>query len=193
MTASTWDVDGAVCLYADGRTLKQSPDDFGIAATTVRTHLIKRGVELRRAGCGPRRDVDSAQIRWMRNVEGATWVEIAESVGMTLPGARSRNLADQPSATTDLDFWAQVFRAALDRHPVIDVANGVERYLGRVPTRSELTASLRATIEIESAGSGKRTATVLGRPQVSGRQQRLLLIRTDATDQQVRSFASRRP
>ena len=128
----------------------------------------------------------------MRNVDGATWVQIAESVGLTLPGTRSRYLADQPSATADEHLWAQLFRAALGRHPVIDVANGVERYLGRVPTRAEMAAVLKATLEIESAGSGKRAVTVLGRHKAQRRQRRLLLIRPDATDEQVRTFVSRR-
>ena len=43
MTASTWDVDGAVSLYSEGRTLRQIAEAFGIAETTVRKHLIKRG------------------------------------------------------------------------------------------------------------------------------------------------------
>ena len=85
-----WDVGRAIRLYSDGWSLRQISSDVGVAVSAVRTQLLKAGVEFRPAGHPARADVDTAQILRLRDDEGFSWAQVAQRVGMTTSGVRTR-------------------------------------------------------------------------------------------------------
>ena len=94
-SAVRWDVARAIRLYRDGWTLRQISSDVGVAVSAVRTQLRKAGVELRPAVHPARADVDTAQILRLRDDEGLSWPQVAERVGMTTSGVRTRYRSGQ--------------------------------------------------------------------------------------------------
>jgi hypothetical protein len=78
--------------------------------------------------------------------------------------------------------WQQILAGALDNNEIVGVAAVVRTYLGREPTRSEITSARRSALRLANAGD----AEVVRVPMTGGSpsHDRLLLVwpGTDTTD-----------
>lgn len=84
-----WDVDRAVKLYEEGKTLKDIAKTLGKDVSTVRLNLIKRGVHQigKRVGGTQGNLHDSAPVIKMYE-EGASFAKIGKELGMSPSTAR---------------------------------------------------------------------------------------------------------
>ena len=172
------DVKRAADLYGQGWTLRQIGAELGVHWATVSEQLERAGVTMRRGA--PPHPASTQQILELRD-QGLTWPEIAEQVDMTVSGAWSRYRRARPPKRPRLGRWQQVLTDALDQNLAVGVRAAVADHLGRVPTRTELTAARRAAHSLAALGrarvlhvpgadadadSGDRDYLVLTKPNV---------------------------
>jgi hypothetical protein len=114
------DVVRAADLYAQGWTLRQIAGwtlrqiaaELGVSVTTASDQLHRAGVTMRRGA--PPHPVSTQQIVGLRD-QDQSWTEVAEKVGMTCSGARSRYQRSRPPKPARLGRWQQVLADALDQ------------------------------------------------------------------------------
>jgi transposase-like protein len=82
----------AIRAYRKGATVREVAAEHGVHEHTIRRWLAADDVERRRGGPRGRTDVTDAEIVEGR-AAGMTWLEIADSVGMSKTGVRMRWLA----------------------------------------------------------------------------------------------------
>lgn len=82
-----WDVARAVDLYGCGWTLTRIAAEMGVSRQNVQARLSRAGVTFRDRR---RRDVATADILRMRDVEGLSWRGIEAAVGMSQGTVRNR-------------------------------------------------------------------------------------------------------
>ena len=82
-------LERAIELYAQGWTTRQIGAELGRDHSRIARWLRRAGVQMR-PPAPKRMNVDTDQIFWLRDQEGMTFRQIAEQVGMSVPGVTSR-------------------------------------------------------------------------------------------------------
>jgi predicted DNA-binding transcriptional regulator AlpA len=147
------DVKRAADLYAQGWTLRQIGAELGVHWSTVSERLQRAGITMRRGG-PPTHPASTEQILELRE-QGLTWNEVAEQVDMTVSAVWSRYRRAQPPKPPHLGRWQRVLADALDQNLAVGVRAAVADYLGRTPTRAELTAARRAAHSLVASGQAR--------------------------------------
>jgi hypothetical protein len=147
------DVKRAADLYSQGRSLRQIGAELGVPWTAVGHQLRQAGVTMRRGG-PPAHPASTDQILELRD-QGLTWNEVADQVDITVSGAWSRYRRARPPKSPHLGRWQQVLTDALDQNLAIGVRAAVADYLGRAPTRAELTAARRAAHSVAASNRAR--------------------------------------
>jgi DNA-directed RNA polymerase specialized sigma24 family protein len=79
----------AIELYAQGWTTRQIGAELGRDHSRIARWLRRAAIQMR-PPAPKRMNVDTDLILWLRDQEGMTFRQIAEQVGMSVPGVTSR-------------------------------------------------------------------------------------------------------
>lgn len=90
MTARITPAQRAARAYRAGATLREVAAERGVHESTVRGWLRAEAVAARRLGPRGRLDVADGLILGLRDVDGLSWQDVADAVGMSKSGVRSR-------------------------------------------------------------------------------------------------------